>query len=103
MSKDFNKQYLTSFFQTKPNISEYCPKDLDEAEEDISEENISEEDISEGDISEEDISEKDISEEISEDISEEDILWHSNIITDMSKTFTNFAKQVLRLRNIYLV
>ena len=78
MSKSFNKQYLTSFFQTKPSISEYCPKDLDEDifEEDISEENISEEDISEGDISEEDIFEDHISEEISEDISEEDILWH---------------------------
>ena len=95
MLKGFNKQYLTSFFQTKPSISEYCPKDLDE--------DIFEEEFSEGDISEEDISEEDISEEISEDISEEDILWHSNIITDMSKTFTNFAKQVLRLRNIYLV
>ena len=48
MLKGFNKQYLTSFFQTKPSITEYCPKDSDEDifEEDISEENISEEDIS---------------------------------------------------------
>ena len=53
MSKDFNKQYLTSFFQPKPSISEYCPKDLDE--------DIFEEEFSEGDISEEDISEEDIS------------------------------------------
>ena len=99
MSKGFNKQFLTSFLQTKPNMRENCPKVFVG---DISEEDISEEDISEEDTSEEDFSEEDISEEISEDISEEDILWHSNIITDMSKTFTNFAKKVLRVSKYLL-
>ena len=53
MSKGFNKQFLTSFLQTKPSIRENCLRVLDG---DISEEDLSEEDISEEDISEEDIS-----------------------------------------------
>ena len=61
MSKGFNKQFLTSFLHAKPSLRENCSKVLVE--------NISEEDISE-----EDLSEEDVSEEISEDISEEDIL-----------------------------